>query len=102
MNGKSVVLGYMNGVGGDDLDAMAVLLDLPNGRKLTGNFSRHQEVFGKKIRDYIIKGVELTLEMELKATVIHEENKEYYDEWIKVKKKKRIFLCLTVLYDMGW
>ena len=70
MNGKSVVLGYMNGVGGDDLDAMAVLLDFPIGRNLTRNFSRHQEVVGDKIRDYIIKEMELALEMELKATVI--------------------------------
>jgi len=34
-NAKSIALGCMNDVGGTNLDAMAVLLDLPNGRNDT-------------------------------------------------------------------
>jgi len=68
MNVKSIVLGYMNWVGDGDLHAMAVLLDLTNGRKLTRNFSCYQQVVGEKIRDYIIKEMELAPKMELKAT----------------------------------
>ena len=101
MNVKCIVLGYTHGVGGGDLDAMAVLFDLHNGRNLTRNFSRHQEVAGESIRDYIIQEMELSLEMELKVTIMHKESKEYYDEWVKIEKKEKKKLGLTVLYDMG-
>ena len=101
-NAKSIILGYMNGVGGTNLDAMAVLLDLPNGRNLTRNFSRHQEIVGENIRERTKKEMDLALQMELKATVIHEESKEFYEIWKNEDKATRKKIGLTVSYDMGW
>ena len=43
-NIKSIILGYIHGSGTGNLDAMVVLLDLPNGRTLTRSFSRHEAI----------------------------------------------------------
>ena len=98
-NVKSILLGYMNGSGAGNLDAMAVLLDLPNGRNFTRSFSRHQEFVGETIRSVSAKEMDLALAMELKATVIHEESEEYYEYWIKedeLTRKNSDLQCLTI------
>ena len=46
--------------------------------------------------------MDLSLQMELKATVVSEESEEYYEQWVKKDKKTRKKFGLTVSYDMGW
>ena len=46
--------------------------------------------------------MDLALELELKATIVHEESEEYYERWIKSDEKERKKFGLTVSYDMGW
>ena len=101
-NVKSILHGYTNGLSAGNLDAMAVLLDLPNGRNFTRAFSRHQEFVGETIRSISGKEMDLALAMELKSTVIHEESEEYYECWIKEDYSTRRKFGLTVSYDMGW
>ena len=43
--------------------------------------------------------MELALEMELKATIIHEETKEYYEQWFKSEKTRK---SLDSPYRMIW
>ena len=102
VNCKTIIQGYMNGAAGASLDTTGVLLDLPNAKNLTRNFSRHQDFIGEKIRDIVTEEMDLALQLELKATVIHEENEAFYEEWIKCNKKTRKKFGLTVSYDMGW
>ena len=46
--------------------------------------------------------MELALEVELKATVIHEESEEFYVGWVKEDHATRKKFGLTVSYDIGW
>ena len=91
----------MNGSGAGNLDAMAVLLDLPNGRNLSRSFSRHQEIVGESIRSITQKEMDLALAMELKATIIHEESEEYYQCWIKenIESRKKLDLSFHIIWD---
>jgi len=56
--------------------------------EMTRNFSRHQEIIDENIREYTNREIYLALQMELKATVIHEESKEYYEIWKNEDKKQ--------------
>ena len=100
-NVKLIILGYMNGAGGDSLDVLGVLLGLPNGRNLTRSFSRHQEVVGEKIRKIAQREMDLALEMELNVTIIHEEGDAFYETWAKSERMTRKKFGLVVSYDMG-
>ena len=100
-NVKAIIQAYTNGAAGNSLDTTGVLLDLPSARNLSRSFSCHQEKVGENIRATVVKKMELALEMELKATIIHKESKEYYEQWLKSDKKTRKRFGLTVSYDMG-
>lgn len=84
---NAILLGYINRGGGTHVDTAAVIIDLPNGYNISRSFSCHQEFVGCKIRHISTREMELTLEMELKATIIYEESEEYYEFWIKKDKK---------------
>ena len=86
-NAKAIIQGYMNGAVGNILDTLGVLLDLPRARNLTWAFSCHQTKVGEQIRNTILKEMELALEMELKAAITNEEDKEYYEAWVKSDRK---------------
>ena len=92
----------MNGGGGNTLDAAAVMFDLPNGRNVSRSMSRHQAFVGSKIKEITEREMKLALQMELEATIVHEESQEYYEKWIKESKTTRRKFGLTVSYDMGW
>ena len=64
----------MNGGGGVNVDTAAVMLDLPNGRNVSRSFSRHQKFVGAKIKEISEREMELSLQMELEATIVHEES----------------------------
>ena len=44
----------------------------------------------------------IALEMEIKATIVHKESKEFYETWLITDKGERKKIGLTVSYDMGW
>ena len=41
------------------------------------------------------------LQMEMKATIVHEDSEEYYNKWFKTDNQTRKKFGLTVSYDMG-
>ena len=66
----------MNGAAGTSLDTAGVLLDLPHAIYLTQSFSCHQNIVGEKIQDIVTEEMDLALQLELKATMIHEGGEE--------------------------
>ena len=46
--------------------------------------------------------MDLVLEIEFKADVIHEDSEDYYVGWVKKDKATRKKYGLTLLYNMGW
>ena len=99
-NVKGIIQAYMNGAAGISLNIPGILIDLPNARNLSRNFSRHQELVGEKIRAIVMEEMDLALQMELKATIISEENEEYYEKWLNEDKK--IGKSLASPYHMIW
>ena len=87
-NVKGILQAYMNGAAGMSLDTAGVLIDLPNARNLSRNFSWHQELVGEKIRSIVVEEMDLVMQMELKLTIISEESEEYYKQWLKEDKKQ--------------
>ena len=79
----------MNGQAGNSLDTTGVMMDLPKARNLSRSFSRHQNLVGQKIRDTVIKEMDIALEMEIKATIEHDEGEEFYQTWLKTDKDNR-------------
>lgn len=69
----------MNGLCAGNLDAMGVLLDLPNYRNLTIYFSRHNTFVAETLRSIAGNKMDLTLAMEIKAILIHNKSDEYYE-----------------------
>ena len=63
---------YINGTGQRDASMRLSLLDLPASRHFQRNISRHQAFIGEKIRNITQKEIDLTLQMEIKETVITE------------------------------
>jgi len=61
---KSIILGYMNGLGANNLHSMAVLLDLSNERNINRSFTRHQEIVREAICSQTIEEMDHALAME--------------------------------------
>ena len=101
-NAKAIIQGRMNGAAGNNLDSTGILLDLLKAMNMKRSFSRHQDTVGKNIRETVANEMELALQMELKATIVHEESEEYYEQWFKSDNQTRKKFGLTVSYDMGW
>ena len=95
-NVNAVVQGYMNGQAGNSLDTTGVMMDLPKARNFTQSFSRHQDLVGQKIRETVMKEMDIALKMEIKATIVHKESEEFYETWLKTDKGKRKKIGLAV------
>ena len=98
----AILLPFITGVGPGEMETILSMFSLPNSQNYRNTIFRWQPFVCTKIIEISDREMQYAMAEEIKATIIAEQDEEYYESWINKPADQREKIGLVVSYDMGW